>query len=658
MKRIETYEEALKKRLIVEFIKENKRSPTREEIGDLLASKKEKLINIKSYGFVGEEKEKYLFGKYASASKENQNQEALLEDFKLLNNKLDSLIERETLSFSSLMSFCRYEINNLSLQESILDSLILSEGKDNIFSASIDERFFTEANVLYPDTNAEVIVGGVSLGYSDTTKIEKFNIVAEATSEGKVLNFSKNSPNNFLLESDGKIWKAQIKTKENKRTTLILNLDLKEAKNVSRLKISGIKNEANSKVRVNVLYSSNKTSYESISNMEIEMDSVTTININKQLVTNIKVLFSKDKADSKDVNKNEYEFNFLLDQLEITEDVYSINKNVLVCGPYSVKNMNEQEVFFTKAVLSSCELVDENTSVNYYLSQDGENWISASSNGSNYVSFASEDGSEIIEYHDSGLSSNAVIEDSLLFEELASEAYLNTILTEPSKVDIRTIRVLRNTSDNDEEYVLGFNKGWRKNEKGEISTVLYVDSLSGISIDFGSKGAFFDKKYKTGLVYLPYGYTELITNEANWSEVELGLIDEKSLKSKDILYPYNHKLLVEGYNYSKSFKGSKPYQGVKSYFGKLLEYKPIEEFESLSVEDNSFFNCFTIEERDSKLYLKVKVDKTSSTWKSETIKVQFNYQSNSSNLLFVKATLNTDDIQKSPLIKSFNIRLI
>lgn len=658
MKKIETYEQALRKRLVLEFINTNKRSPTREEINDLLALSKEKLINIESYGFVGEEKQKHLFMSGASASKETINQEALIEDFKLLNTKLDSLIERETLSFSSLMSFCRYEMSNLSVQEAILDSLILSEGKDNVFSASIDEKFLTEASVLYPDTNAEVIVGGVSLGFSDTSKIEKFTISSEALSEGKVLSFNKNSPNNFLFESDGNFWKAQIKTKENKRTSLALTLSLKEPKDVSRIKIAGIKNETNSKIRVNILYSTNKGKYESISISELEMDSSTTININKQSVTGLKILFSKDKADTKDVSKNEYEFNFLLDQIEISEDTYSLTKNILVCGPYYIKNINEEDVYFTKAVLSSCELIDDNTSVNYYLSQDGEEWISASSNGSNYVSFASEDGSEIIEYHDGNLLTQAIVEDSLLFEEVNSEAYLNTIINEPSKVDIRTLKVLRNTSDNLNDYVLGFNKGWNKNSKGEISTTLYVDSLSGISIDFGSKGAFFNKKYKTGLVYLPYGYTEFVTNESNWSEVEFDLLDEKSLKSKDMLYPYNHKLLIEGYNYSKSFKGNKPYQGVKAYFGKLLEYKPIEQFESLDIEDNSFFNCFTIEERDSKLYLKVKVDKSSSTWKSETIKVQFSYQSNLSNVLFVKAVLNTDDEKKSPLIKSFNIRLI
>jgi len=69
-------------------------------------------------------------------------------------------------------------------------------------------------------------------------------------------------------------------------------------------------------------------------------------------------------------------------------------------------------------------------------------------------------------------------------------------------------------------------------------------------------------------------------------------------------------------------------------------------------------SVYTIEEYNGSLYFKVKIDPSDSSSFNEQVKVNFMLKNGSSNKLWVKAIIKSNDLNISPHINSFQVRVI
>jgi len=384
-------------------------------------------------------------------------------------------------------------------------------------------------------------------------------------------------------------------------------------------------------------------------------------------VKKIQFTFSKDAADSNTTSRNRYMYVFSLDSLKIYADSYkSSQRSSLVCGPYEVKDDQGNPVYFTKATLSACTCEPENTSVSFYLSQDGVNWSGVSHDGDagNYVSFSDGSATQASAFIDESLSAGAVLDNVSTMKDLDFQAdgVINTYI-DSSYVDVvplQSVVLKRNVivSSSPTE-LLGAVPGWSFEEvTQQYSTTMYVESPDGRYLDLGSTSAYVNGSLVSGQIYVPQGYSTFATSDANWIELDTSLASVDALEAADPLYPFNHKYLVEGFPYPDSFVGDRIYQGASEIFGDLMVYRSPEEFAFAEVGDALFFKMFTIEDVNGNWYIKVKVDKTDATWQQEIFSADWAVQSATTNKLYVKALLGTSETGRTPRIDSFNVRVI
>jgi hypothetical protein len=142
----------------------------------------------------------------------------------------------------------------------------------------------------------------------------------------------------------------------------------------------------------------------------------------------------------------------------------------------------------------------------------------------------------------------------------------------------------------------------------------------------------------------------------NWHSVDRNLTTVELLENADPIYPFNHKLIVEGYPYSSDFSGERVYNALGRNFGVLMRYVTPELFNSGELDGD--LTVYTIEEYDGVLYFKVKIDPGDSSYASEHIKVSYMVKNGGSNKIWVKAIIKSNDANISPHINTFQVRVV
>lgn len=187
-------------------------------------------------------------------------------------------------------------------------------------------------------------------------------------------------------------------------------------------------------------------------------------------------------------------------------------------------------------------------------------------------------------------------------------------------------------------------------------TTIYITNPEGISIDLGNTSAYINGLRLSGKVLLQQGYSVFETAETNYLPVATGATKLSDLRKLDSLYPYNHKLLIEGYSYIDNFKGEQLYQGVDEYFGSLLTYVPPETF--AIPENTNNYDIYTIDVIDIGSVFKVKVDKSNGTWQNETYDYSWSVGRSTSNQLWFKLILSSSEDYKSAVVSSVKVRVV
>jgi len=665
----ESYSKTLRRRAVQRFISENQRSPTDAELNQLFFKEKQAYPTVDIVGVSGFDLERPRFKGISSAGVENTNRIAMWDDATTLSERLDNLIQQLEDSHKGFYGTARRVGRLLDQTESRLDNLLLLNGAADAFTVGVEETFDTQVYVNHSLSNATVEAGYTTLGRTGYTPVDLDKLKLNATSAGtaNIVGVRASSPISSLKKDDGTLWEYIVYTKEQQaRVTLVITLELPEPTYVGDLRINGLPVSVNKKMTSSCFYSLDGSSWSALEPVEQQATSEMSYQIGLDGVRKIQLTFSKDAADSTSPNKNSYMYIFSLDSIKMYADGFKPSRrSTLVCGPYDVIDDTGNPVFFTKATMSACVAEPDNTSVSFYLSQDGEDWVGVShdADSGNFISFGDGTSDQSLSFIDDSIASGAILEavDGMEDVDFQTEAVLNTYVLADwtNYVPVNSFVIKRNVPVDRYAEVLGVAAGWVFEESTQqYSTTLYVDDPDGRYLDLGDTSAHINGSLVSGLVFLPSGYTVFATSDSNWAEVSAGLTSVDALERADPLYPYNHRYLVEGYVYPDSFSGEEIYQGADQYFGKLMVYRSPEEFAYSEPGDSLYYGMFTVEDGDENWYIKVKVDKTDASWLDEQYSPSWTVQSSETNQLYVKALLSTSDEGQTPRIDSFKVRVI
>lgn len=666
-----SYKQTLRRRAVQRFVKENNRSPSNAELNQLIFEEESAYPTVDVVGISGFDIDTPRYSEPASSSKENANRVAMWDDAITLNTRLDELIEKMEDSHRGFYGTAKRIGRLLNKTDSRLSNILLLNEKSDAFLAGVEETFDSQESVNRSLSSATIESGYVTLGRTGYSQVDlsKVSFSASASGVGNILGTVATSPISSLKEDDGTIWEYIVYTKEqHTRTSVVMTFEFAEPAYIGDVRVNCLPVSGNKKMTTTCFYSLDGSSWATLEPVEQVVVPEMAYQVGVDKVKKLQLTFSKDAADSSSPNKNAYMHIYSFDSVKIYADKFEPSKrSALVCGPYSVTDDIGNAVNFTKATIEACTNEPEGTSVNFYLSQNGTDWFGVSHDGqsSKVVSFGDSTPTQSAGSVEASTAGTKLLPevDGLFEIDFANEAVLNTYVDSAyvNLVPIKSFVIKRNVVTNTTPATLstGIAPGWSFNKLRRLyETTVYIDDPNGRYLELGDTSAYLNGRLVSGKVFLPQGYTVFGTSESNYIEVNSGLLSAAALESEDPLYPYNHKYLIEGYNYADSFSGDEIYQGVNEYFGKLLTYRSPEEFAYFEPNDRGYYDAFTIENGNGNWYIKVKVNKSDSSWQEEQLSASWVVQSSGTNELYVKALMGTTNSGQTPKIDWFKVRVI
>jgi hypothetical protein len=306
----------------------------------------------------------------------------------------------------------------------------------------------------------------------------------------------------------------------------------------------------------------------------------------------LKFIFYKPTSDS-----GKYEYVYSIGTIKVFGNSYSlINGNLFVSNSLSAIDEQKNLYSFSSVKLDACEVIADNTSIDYSVSAsiDGVSWtdwtrISPSTSNvllyPKVVSFsglALMDNTELsTEVIDTTLSLSAsqmrvttIFGSDFISYKFKNKNFgvLNTAIKYASNPDVVTNNTVlwRNTRSRssfpDTTKVRGVSRGWGFEGK-TYSCFFEISNPLGKSFDFGKTVCLIDSTPVTGTITIPKGIHKFQTSQDNWFDIISAFTSsvvatEEELILIDPLYPYNHKLIIEGVPYANSFTGEKKYLGT------------------------------------------------------------------------------------------------
>jgi len=137
------YPDALRRRVVIDYISEYSRSPSREQIFELMLQKRASYPDLNSLGFSSYDIEIPHHGDESSSSVHNKNRNAVKDDIVVINEKVDELIE---LLEDSYRAFTTTADKCMKLGTSIdarLNNIRLLSNSLDMFVYGIEESFDT-----------------------------------------------------------------------------------------------------------------------------------------------------------------------------------------------------------------------------------------------------------------------------------------------------------------------------------------------------------------------------------------------------------------------------------------------------------------------------------------------------------------------------------
>ena len=677
--------------LIKDFIKSKKRSPSQRELDFMYNEYMIAHPKFKKVGLNGSKPPEFkqMVNSESSASNFNKTISHYLSEQNFIIDALDEVDNETEKKFRMYASKFNESLKHVKKMEREINKNLLLHAKDDIYTHGLVETFEDYENINFEQSNIYMFNGKVTLGYTKVAG-ENFNSanLSYSVSSRSGRSISQRNLNNIsnAIHEDGSFFKVLVFSKvPDDSIDFYIDLTFNEARHIDTLKFTTQAIESNSKIFYNCYYSEDDVTLNEVFESNLAVDNNENyVEINKDFVKSIRLVLNKTGYDYLD--GKEYVYIFDLDFLGGTTKKFKINEeSVLNLGPYKILDEENEEVNFSMATIKggTCCIVPDRTSIDFYLSKDNATWIKSDYNntGREVIQFEDSeepfDGSGVFKRYNEGLNNlplQDVIEDysEIALDLLSHQRLLNLyVLKEDFKNIVKeSMSIKRNVCNKENRETYNAKEGWYRDNNRYYCCLINIKEAEGRYLDFGERTCFINEKQVSGKHFLTFGEHKFKTSEENWYDLnmnsEADIQNEAQLRDEDILYPYNHKYIIEGFNYSNVFNGKKVYLARNEVYSFSLEEVSNQRFLiDKSLNNFTFIESeFNNEDGDivEAVFIMVNAKEDSSEAKIEDYKLKCTKRNsvddNSSNELYIKAILKSSDPSVTPKIDQIQVRVI
>jgi len=415
----------------------------------------------------------------------------------------------------------------------------------------------------------------------------------------------------------------------------------------------------------------------------------------------LKFLLKKNNYDEQ--NGGTYYYNFGAESVRLYGSAYSTTVgNTLVTQGLQPLDYEDKVTHFTKASLDVCEenVDSENlgTSVKYYLyaSIDGDTWVGESQveplsrKNKIWPSVANFSGAGKIDNTKDTESFDKLYDTGLYAYSLTREVdsdyisygykngnygFVNTAIplidednnTLSAQHISNSLEVWRNIFDPSApgDKVRNVPIGWGKSNDRYYCR-FYIGSSKGVMLDFGPSKCVINGTEQTGKVSVPKGVHSFSTSVNNWHNIYTDSYappsNEEDFKDIDPLYPYNHKLILEGFKYSGGFEGERRHEEgadiVAEYYCKRTSVYDLEN-NIPEDEKNGYFAFVRSLGKEASptagvlLYRKAAFEDI----ENEKCRILWNTGKGAYRYIKLRAVLSTTKEENTPVLYSYRIKI-
>lgn len=330
--------------------------------------------------------------------------------------------------------------------------------------------------------------------------------------------------------------------------------------------------------------------------------------------------FVFNKAGYDEFRGDKYIYEFGARSIQLYGVQYKLRDNKLEGTFISKALIGKDETDFNRVSLKVCESTPAGTTINYLVAAltaaelplyiDGSLLIdSLNFNKIDPVERSNAVNPKVINFANideiAGVQSSYIKDSGINFRyETDTNTLLNFIV--PANIVLDELKVLRNTGDNSLDAGGGTSVKVELTDKGWTfdgtfyRADFYILEDSGRVIDFGEENLEIDNFSTSGQVTLAKGFHKIKTHKRSWRGISPS--DIATSDNPDILYPHNHKYLIEGISDTlygddltvlvsgetkkKIIDPDSIYSGVERYWGRTLEKLSIFDFTQNIDEDN------------------------------------------------------------------------
>lgn len=441
----------------------------------------------------------------------------------------------------------------------------------------------------------------------------------------------------------------------------------------------------------------------------------------------IKFIITKTGPDPGVSDQFSYQFGFK-DISFFAEEFGSDESQTFISRPLAVRDTDNNPIQFSKIVLETCERVETNTGIDYFItaSNDEDVPINESTQwlpitpinkttilsqsvldlgdivdveiGDNETLQVSYSGRETDDDYISPAQAFRLLSNSsgtVLDEAISATGIRYTFLNNNDRILNYQIKDINYTGSGtgakleiDEDNITLFRnvgtkglsatgitskvrdiqKGWGFSDPYYTTTIEILNS-EGISMDVGDSPIIIDDVKYSNVIsksILSAGIHTVKVHKDNWLEVEPDLNTLLELESADTLYPFNHKLLIEGYDYGDSFPSVEEqiYAGVDLFAE--VQMKKVSIFDLANNLPIDSYKYFALDRdvgethtggNDSTRVFVLKVDDANPDFQNERFVLRFKLVNQKYTYIRLKAVLSTEDSKVSPALDSYKIKL-
>jgi len=337
--------------------------------------------------------------------------------------------------------------------------------------------------------------------------------------------------------------------------------------------------------------------------------------------------FVLNKAGYDEFRGDSYVYEFGAKTIQMYGVEYSIKDNKLEGTLHSIVLTGDDGKLFNRVSLKTCESIPEETNINYFIAGLTETEISDYQAGTISLDDLNFNAIDPLDRENpvnqillnfANIDSTVNISVDTIKNPAIDFRYSNdyNILVDhifPSNIVKEETMILRNTGNNTEHdggndpvKVKNIDHGWSFDGTYYFCH-FYIAEDSGKTVDLGQESAEIDGISVNGKIFLRRGFHRLKTHKRNWRGIDPSAIT--TIDNPDVLYPYNHKYIVEGIgnmlygvDMTSLVAGEEKkdivdpdglYSGISRYWEKTLEEVTIFNFTQNIENDNYDVYAFT-----------------------------------------------------------------